>query len=70
MLLKLSKLTGDVEHHDRHYINTRMIALVGPVDDDPDNTRIIMHDGSSTFAEKPVEEVVDILKEHDRSLAV
>lgn len=68
MLLKLSKLTGDVKNHDRHYINTRMIALVGPVDEDPDSTRIIMHDGSSTFAEKPVEEVVEILKEHDASL--
>jgi len=69
MLLKLSKLTGD-DFEKRAYINTSMIAAVGPVVGDPDSTLIIMIDGSTTFVKKPVEEVVDILKEHDRSLAV
>ena len=69
MLLKLSKLTGD-DYEKRAYINTSMIAAVGPVAGDPDSTLILMIDRSKTFVKKPVEEVVDILKEHDRSLAV
>jgi len=69
MLLKLSKLTGD-DSDRRAYVNTSMIAAVGPVAGNPDCTLILMIDRSKTFVEKPVEEVVDILKEHDRSLAV
>jgi len=69
MLLKLSKLTGD-DFEKRSYINTSMIAAVGPVGEDPDSTLIVMLDGSTTIAKKPVEEVVEILKEHDRGLAV
>ena len=69
MLLKLSKLTGDKQ--DRHsYINTRMVVAVGPIAGDPDKTLIVMLGQSSVKTEKPVEEVVDILKEHDRSLFV
>ena len=69
MLMKLSKLTGDKQ--DRHsYINTRMVVAVGPVAGDPDKTLIVMLDRSSVITEKPVEEVVKILKEHDQSLAV
>lgn len=69
MLLKMSKLTGD-DFEKRTYINTSMIAAVGPVAGDPDSTLILMIDRSKTFVKKPVEEVVDILKEHDRSLAI
>lgn len=69
MLLKLSKLTGDGSDR-RRYINTSMIAAVGSVAGDPDSTLILMIDRSKAFVKKPVEEVLDILKEHDRSLAV
>ena len=69
MLLKLSKLTGD-DSDRRAYVNTSMIAAVGAVAGDPDSTLILMIDESKTIVKKPVEEVVDILKEHDRSLAV
>ena len=69
MLLRLSKLTGDNSER-RACINTSMITAVGPVAGDPDSTLILMIDGSRTLVKKPVEEVVDILKEHDRSLAV
>ena len=61
MLLKLSKLTGD--DSERTFINTSMITAVGPVAGDPDRTLILMADRSKAFAEKPVEEVVEILKE-------
>lgn len=69
MLLKMSKLTGDKQDR-RSYINTGMIAAVGSVAGNPDSTLIIMIDGSKTFAKKPVEEIVEVLKEHDRELAV
>lgn len=69
MLLKLSKLTGN-DSERRTYINTSMITTVGPVAGDPDSTLIIMVDRSQALIKKPVEEVVDILREHDRSLAV
>ncbi len=69
MLLKLSKLTSD-DSDNRTYINTNTITAVGPVAGDPDSTIILMNDRSTTFVKKHVEEVVNILKEHDRSLAV
>ena len=69
MLLKLSKLTGDKQDR-RSYINTRMVIAVGPVAGDPDKTLILMLDRSHVITEKPVEEVVETLKEHDRELAV
>jgi len=69
MLLKLSKLTGDKQDR-RSYINTRMVVAVGPVSGNPDKTLIIMLDRTNIITEKTVEEVVEILKEHDRSLAV
>lgn len=69
MLPRLDKLTGD-DSEKRTYINPSMIAAVGPVAGDPDSTLILLIDGSKTLVKKPVEEVVEILKEHDRSLAI
>lgn len=78
MLLKVSELTGDdsadraslINFEKRVYINTSMITSIGPVAGDPDSTFILMIDRSKTLVKKPVEEVVEILKEHDRSLAI
>lgn len=69
MLLNLNQLTGD-DHDRRAYINTSMIAAVGAVAGVPDSTLILMIDSSKTIVNKPVEEVVEMLKEHDRELAV
>lgn len=69
MMLNLNQLTGN-DRDRRAYINTSMIAAVTTVAEDPGSTLILMIDGSKTFAKKPVEEVVEVLKEHDRELAV
>lgn len=69
MLLKLSKLTGD-DYDKRCYINTRMIVTVGSVAGDPGKTLITMANNSKAIVEKPADDVVEILKEHDRELAI
>ena len=69
MLLKLSKLTGD--DYDKHcYINTRLIVTVGAVAGDTGKTLIYMADNSQVIVEKPADDVVETLKEHDRELAI
>jgi len=69
MLLKLSKLTGD-DFDKRCYINTRMIVTVGAVAGDPGKTLITMVNNSKAIVEKPADDVVEMLKEHDRELAI
>ena len=69
MLLKLSKLTNN-DNDKRCYINTRMIVTVGAVAGYPGKTLIIMANNSQAIIEKPADDVIEMLKEHDRELAV
>ena len=69
MLLKLSELTDQDCDKDLHF-NTQKVVTIAPVEGGPGITQIILEDKLRVLVKKPVEEVVDILKEHDRSLAV
>jgi len=67
MLLKLSKLTGDDSDNDL-YFNTQKVITVSPFEGEPGVTQIILQDKLRVLSRKSVKEVVEILKEHDKSL--
>jgi uncharacterized protein YlzI (FlbEa/FlbD family) len=47
-----------------------MIVTVGAVAGDPGKTLITMVNNSKAIVEKPADDVVEMLKEHDRELAI